>query len=532
MGCGMYDTKLVRAAQEGDEAAFAAIYDRSADAVYDFCWSLIGDADEAARIVEETMVLAARHLGELSDPSQVRAWLLAIARDRILSEDDQGTLRAGWGLHSTVAADGTPELSPEEPLGTVALRRWTADAAAVLALTDQSVLELQLRHELDPGQLAAAVGCSTQQLDGVTDRVDQEAEHVLGALVVARQARRDCPELSGILKGWDGTPTAEISDLVDTHATTCDRCGRRRALADPLELVKAAAVIPAPAALRNRVIDAVAPELGSHRTSATPATAAIAGLGPARGVVAGGVVAGGVVAGGASAAATTALIPTDASTKRRSIAPLVAIAAAAIVIAGGLILILRPPSRQQAAASVRPGGGLITAPSTTAELTPVTTAAGALPSIETTSTTATTVVQVGRLEMNAARVDFGSDATSAQVTLRNSGLGGVDWTASSTAGALAVTPFSGHLDASGSLTVSLNLDRRFLPKGPFDIRLTFQPSDPAAPSANLDAIGNSAGPATTTAVPTTSTSSTTSTTTGGTTTTTPGSTTTTTRVLR
>ncbi|GAC1588524.1 MAG: hypothetical protein NVS3B21_04370 [Acidimicrobiales bacterium] len=515
----MYDTKLVRAAQDGDEAAFAAIYDRSADAVYDFCWSLIGDVDEAARIVEETMVLAARHLGELSDPSQVRAWLLAIARDRILSEDDQGTLRAGWGLHPPVAADGTPPVSPEEPLGTVALRKWTADAAAVLALTDQAVLELQLRHELDPGQLAAAIGCSIHQLDGVTERVDQEAEHVLGALVVARQARRDCPELSGILNGWDGTPTAEIADAVDTHATTCDRCGRRRALADPLELVKAAAVVPAPGALRARVIDAVAPELGGHRTSVTTAT--VAGLG----------LAGAVVAGGASAAGATALVPTASAAKRRSVAPLIAVAAAAIVIAGGLILILRSPSRQQAAASIRPGAGLIAAPSTTAELSPATTAAAALPSIETTSTTATTVVQVGRLELNAARVDFGSDATSAQVTLRDSGLGGVDWTASTTAGALAVTPFSGHLDAAGSLTVSLTLDRRFLPRGPFDIRLTFQPSDPAAPSAYLDAIGNSAGPATTTAAPTTSTSST-STTTGVTTTTTPGSTTSTTRVLR
>ncbi|GAC1536493.1 MAG: hypothetical protein NVS3B12_19560 [Acidimicrobiales bacterium] len=520
MGSGMYDTKLVRAAQEGDEAAFAAIYDRSADAVYDFCWSLIGDVEEAARIVEETMILAARHLGELSDPSQVRAWLLAIARDRILSEDDQGTLRAGWGVHPPVAADGSPHVSPEEPLGTVALRKWTADASAVLALTDQAVLELQLRHELDPGQLAAAIGCSPQQLDGVTARVDQEAEHVLGALVVARQARRDCPELSEVLNGWDGTPTAEIADVVDTHATTCDRCGRRRALADPLELVKAAAVVPAPGALRNRVIDAVAPELGSHRTSVIPAS------------VAGMALAGAVVAGGASAAGATALLPTTQSAKHRSIAPLIAIAAAAIVIAGGLILILRSPSRQQAAASVRPGTGIIAASPTTADLTPVTSAPAALPPIDTTSTTATTVVQVGRLELNAARVDFGSDATSAQVTLRDSGLGGVDWTASTTAGALAVTPFTGHLEAAGSLSVSLTLDRRLLPRGPFDIRLTFQPSDPAAPSAFLDAVGYSAGPATTTAAPTTSTSSTTSTTAGSTTTTTPGSTTSTTRVLR
>ena len=83
----MYDTKLVIAAQEGDEAAFAALFDRNVDAVYDLCWALTGDAAEACRMVEDAFVLAARHIDEITDASQVRPWLLAIARDRALTED-------------------------------------------------------------------------------------------------------------------------------------------------------------------------------------------------------------------------------------------------------------------------------------------------------------------------------------------------------------------------------------------------------------------------------------------------------------
>jgi len=54
----MYATRLGLAAQEGDDAAFAALYDRNAAALYDFCWALTGDDAEAARMVEDAFVLA------------------------------------------------------------------------------------------------------------------------------------------------------------------------------------------------------------------------------------------------------------------------------------------------------------------------------------------------------------------------------------------------------------------------------------------------------------------------------------------
>jgi len=395
----MYDEKLVRAAQQGDEAAFAAIYDRSADAVYDLCWSLIGDAEEAARIVEDTFVLAARHLNDLSDASQVRAWLLAIARDRILNEDERATLRFGWGSAPVEQPGG----GPEEPLGTVALRTWTAGAAAVLALTDQAVLELHLRHQLDEDQLAAAVGCSPEQLPSVVARVDAEAEDVLGALVVARQARRDCPELLDALRDWDGTPTVEVADLVDAHAEACERCRRRRSLVSPLELIAAAPLVTAPSALRNQVVDLAEVELADHRLrgSATGAeTAAVAAVG---------------VEG--ADAATAALV----ARRRRPLAPLFVVAAAVLVLAGALTLVLRSPSRQQPVAAVRPGSLNVAPGPTTSGTSPSTTAVLSLLPVDTTTITSTTLAPNARLELNASRVDFGSDATTAQVTLRNTG---------------------------------------------------------------------------------------------------------------
>jgi hypothetical protein len=48
------DAELVAAAMAGDRGAFAAIYDRYADRLHDFCWSLLRDRDEAADATERS----------------------------------------------------------------------------------------------------------------------------------------------------------------------------------------------------------------------------------------------------------------------------------------------------------------------------------------------------------------------------------------------------------------------------------------------------------------------------------------------
>ena len=268
----MYDTRLVVAAQEGDDAAFAALYDRNAEAVYDFCWALAGDEREASRMVEDAFVLAARHIDDVTDASQVRPWVLAIVRDRALAEDEVGEFETGWGTRPAVGT-GVDVL----PVGD--LRRWAREAAATLALADQAVLELAARNELDGDQLACAIGCDPSQLDTVVAQVDQEADEVLGALVVARQGRRDCPELATLLEAWDGAPAVDVAEQTSAHIPGCERCSRRAALIEPRKLVAAAPRAALPTALRAAVLDAVGPELAAaaaRRAGGEPSPAALA----------------------------------------------------------------------------------------------------------------------------------------------------------------------------------------------------------------------------------------------------------------
>jgi RNA polymerase sigma-70 factor (ECF subfamily) len=84
------DLQTVRAVQGGDRNAFRALLDRHGDAVYSVLLRLIGDADLAEELAQETFVRAYAALGAFRGDSRVRTWLIQIAvnlvRDRVRSE--------------------------------------------------------------------------------------------------------------------------------------------------------------------------------------------------------------------------------------------------------------------------------------------------------------------------------------------------------------------------------------------------------------------------------------------------------------
>lgn len=78
------DAELVYGSMSGDREAFAAIYDRYADRLHDFCVGMLRDLDAAADCVQETFLIAATRLHQLKDPDRLRPWLYSIARNQAL----------------------------------------------------------------------------------------------------------------------------------------------------------------------------------------------------------------------------------------------------------------------------------------------------------------------------------------------------------------------------------------------------------------------------------------------------------------
>ncbi|HEV3355693.1 MAG TPA: sigma-70 family RNA polymerase sigma factor [Pseudonocardiaceae bacterium] len=250
------DAALATAAAAGDRGALAAIYDRYADRLYDFCCSVLGDRHEAADTVAEVFVIAMHRLAQLREPEKLRAWLYAVARHEAL-----GRMRA---RQREAPAEQLPEPtstepSPEQHAISADLSRLVWDAAASLPPRDRAVLDLHLRHGLDGQELGDALGVSAPHAYKLMQRVRDTMERALGALLLARHGRRDCTELAALLADWDGQYTPVIRKRVARHVDSCDVCQpKRRALLTPLAMFSAIPIVAAPVWLREQALNPAA----------------------------------------------------------------------------------------------------------------------------------------------------------------------------------------------------------------------------------------------------------------------------------
>src|SRR6266545_4663680 len=247
------DAELVAAAMAGDRGAFAAIYDRYADRLHDFCWSLLRDRDEAADATQDAFLVAAERLGQLRDPERLRPWLYAVARNQALRR-----ARARQRVVPEEEMIDRPDTAagPERATEQADLRELVWNAAAGLSERDRALLDLHLRQGLEGAELGEAMGIPAGHAYVLLSRLRDQVERSLGALLVARLGRRDCPDLAKLLTGWDGRFSPLIRKRVARHVDDCDVCGeRRRVVASPLALLAAVPPLPAPATLRDRVLE-------------------------------------------------------------------------------------------------------------------------------------------------------------------------------------------------------------------------------------------------------------------------------------
>ncbi|MGV0792636.1 RNA polymerase sigma factor [Mycolicibacterium sp. XJ1819] len=257
------DAELVRGSLAGDRAAFADIYDRYADRLYDFCVGMLRDRDGAADCVQDTFCIAATRLHQLREPDRLRPWLYSVARHE--------ALRRLRDRRRETPSDALPELesadeAPDALSARTELADLVADVAGGLSDRDQAVLDLAFRHGLNGPDLAEALGVSHSNANTMVQRLKRTIERSLGALLVSRRAhhREDaCAQLREILAGWDGTFTILLRKRVTRHIESCDVCEQeRKGLVSPAALLGAPIFIPAPAELRERTLGEV--QLTSH----------------------------------------------------------------------------------------------------------------------------------------------------------------------------------------------------------------------------------------------------------------------------
>jgi RNA polymerase sigma factor (sigma-70 family) len=228
------DAELVAGLVRHDPAAVAEVYDRYAERLLGFCTGMLRDHHEAADALHDTILVAAERIGQLRDPERLRPWLYAIARTQCLARlrkrertalsEDPTELAGGRAMSADTTPEGDGARAAEG--GEAAELVWAA--AEGLDEGDRVLLELHLRQGLDGSELAAAAGVKPGQISMVTGRMRERLERALGALLVARHGRRDCDELDGILRDWDGRLTVLMRKRVARHVDRCAVCDDRR----------------------------------------------------------------------------------------------------------------------------------------------------------------------------------------------------------------------------------------------------------------------------------------------------------------
>jgi len=252
---------------------------------------MLREPADAADAVQDTFVIAAAKLAQLRDPSKLRTWLYAVARNECHRRLRDRKVAPGL--------DEMPEPADESPeVGTdterAELRKLVHDALIGLNIGDREVIELNLRHEFEAQELAEALGVTRNHAHAMLSRARTQFRTSLGALLVARTGRESCAELDELLASWDGQMTVLLRKQVNRHIDNCDICGerRRRELA-PAALFSLLPLAALPRGLRERIMKLCAdstPQAVQHRHNVTqragsfrdggfPATTALPGAG-------------------------------------------------------------------------------------------------------------------------------------------------------------------------------------------------------------------------------------------------------------
>ncbi len=252
------DADLVAGVLAGDRLAFAGVYERYADRLHDFAFSMLRNREEAADCVADSFVVMAEKLTQLRDRSRLRPWLYSVVRNECLR-----TLRArAREAHDDEWLEAMPDQGsgPEDQVAdaevTEELQALVWSAVEGLNDRDRALIDLHLRQGLEGAELAAAMEVTPANAYVMLSRARDQVERALGALLIARRGSDDCDELAVVLRDWDGTFSPLVRKRVARHIDGCETCeSRRRMMVSPLALLAGVPAFAAPAALRDRVLE-------------------------------------------------------------------------------------------------------------------------------------------------------------------------------------------------------------------------------------------------------------------------------------
>ena len=227
------DERLTKRAAEGDERAFAAIFDRYQEPLYRFCLSILGNPQDAQDALQNTMVKVLRGLPGERREIDLKPWLYRIAHNeavellrkrRPTSELDPELAGVGEGLAETAAQRQR-------------LARLIADLGQ-LPERQRGALVMRELSDLDFEQIGGALGTSA----ATARQTVYEARLGLREMEAGREM--SCLAVTKAVSDGDGRVLRRRD--IRAHLRGCEECRSFREAIDTRER-DLAALAPLPA---------------------------------------------------------------------------------------------------------------------------------------------------------------------------------------------------------------------------------------------------------------------------------------------
>ncbi len=291
------DERLAQRAAEGDERAFAEIFERYHQQLYRFCLAMVGNPHDAHDTLQNAMVKVLRSLPGEEREIRLKPWLYRIARNESLETLRKRSDSAELDQHEPVAGGVAETAEARERL-----RMLLADLEQ-LPERQRAALVMRELSGLDFDQIGAAFGSSA----AVARQTLYEARLGLGQLEAGREML--CAEVTRALSDADGRVTRRRD--IRAHLRDCPDC---RAFRDGIAKRRGdlAALAPLPLAASTGILHGL--------------------LGKTAGTGAGG---GGVASGGGASVGKA--VATSAIVKSAATVAAVAVIGASAAGRGGLI---------------------------------------------------------------------------------------------------------------------------------------------------------------------------------------------------
>ncbi len=259
----LLDGADVRQALAGDQAAFASLYNRYFNRIYDFLARMLRDPSEAADVTQETFIQAMTNLKSLKKPEGFKSWLFTIARNQALNRLERG--KRVVAMPTTITDEGEEltldlvdedrQADPSLPVLDQELASLVWEAAQGLDEKSYAILDLHVRQGLDSGELAEALGVTKGNAYTMLSRVKDRFEESLAVLIVSRRGRQECETLQTMVANVTRF-TAEVRDRVGKHIKACEICSEtRRKVIVPFNIISGLAAPLPPAGLKERIWD-------------------------------------------------------------------------------------------------------------------------------------------------------------------------------------------------------------------------------------------------------------------------------------